>query len=77
MKIPHGFRITLCELWFGYGYTRDGLRCVRVQVRYGKIPPAVYPCSTLHVRRATETLPGHCMFEIIISLFTCKCQGLL
>ena len=53
MKIPHGYQryhgfcITLCELRFGYGYTRDGLRCVQVRVGYGKIPPTVYPCSTL------------------------------
>ena len=47
MKINRGFHITPRELRFGYGYTRDGLRCVWVRVRYGKIPPAVYPCSTL------------------------------
>ena len=44
-----GFRIIPRELQFGYGYTCDGLRCVRVCVRYGKIPPVVYPCSTLVV----------------------------
>ena len=55
MKINHGyqryrgFHIIPHELWFGYGYTHDGLQCVRVQVQYGKIPPAVYPCSTLVV----------------------------
>ena len=50
MKINSGYqryRIIPRELQFGYGYTCDGLRCVRVWVRYGKIPPAVYPCSTL------------------------------
>ena len=47
MKINRGFRITPRELRFRYGYTCDRLRCVRVRVRYGKIPPAVYPCSTL------------------------------
>ena len=41
------YRGTPRELRSGYGYTRDGLRCVQVRVRYGKIPPAVYPCSTL------------------------------
>ena len=32
------------DLQFGDGYTRDGLRCVWVQVQYGKIWPVVYLC---------------------------------
>ena len=54
MKINGGYqryRGTPRELRSGYGYTRDGLWCVRVRVRYGKIPPAVYPCSTLLTSR--------------------------
>ena len=57
MKINSGYqryRIIPHELRFGYGYTRDGLRCVRVWVRYGKIPPAVYPCSTLPPVRTSQ-----------------------
>ena len=55
MKINSGYqryRITPRELRSGYGYTRDGLRCVRARVRYGKIPPAVNPCSTLSAAQA-------------------------
>ena len=59
MKINRGFHITLRELRFGYGYTRDGLRCVRVQVRYGKIPPAVYPCSTLDYLSLVDKTASH------------------
>ena len=58
MKINSGYqryRIIPSALRFGYRYTRDGLRCVRVWVRFGKIPPAVYPCSTL-----SETNYGMC-----------------
>ena len=56
MKINHRyqkyrrFHIIPHELQFGYGYTHDWLQCVRVRVWYGKIPSAVYPCSTLLVK---------------------------
>ena len=66
MKINHkyqrycGFRIIPRELQFGYGYTCDGLRCVRVRVRYGKIPPAVYPCSTLPATPSSSYCFSHC-----------------
>ena len=52
MKINGGYQRyhrTPRELRSGYGYTRDGLRCVRGRVQYGKIPPAVYLCSTLPI----------------------------